>query len=218
MNVVKNRSRPVDHVPELSRIGSLTVLVDEGFLKRSLSEGCKARVMAAVPGSMIIVTGPLGAGKSTVARMVADHLDSSALLIGSGFHHFIHKGYRPLWQVVIDATAAAAAAYGVGGYLAVVDGIIGPWFLERWLRNLPNELPVHYVVLRPSEEVAPQRAIERTGDKDLVDPDPVTFMHQVFVERGGLDDHALDSSNLTAEETTSKVVDLLAKDRLLLAR
>ena len=62
---------------------------------------------------------------------------------------------------------------------------------------------MHYVVLRPSREVALQRATERTEHTDLVDPEPVTFMHQVFVERGGLDEHVLDSSNLTAEETAS---------------
>ena len=158
--------------------------------------------------------------------MVADHFDHSVLIVGDDFHHAIRRGYVPPWktesehqnEVVVDATAAAAAVYARGGYLVVVDGIIGPWFLERWLSHLSHELPVHYVVLRPSEEVALQRAIERTGDQDLVNSEPVTFMHQVFVESGGLDDHVLDSSNLTAEQTASKVLELVSAGLLLLAR
>jgi cytidylate kinase len=191
-----------------------------------MDPGWKTWAVAATSGSMIIVTGPPGAGKSTVARMVADHFDHSVLIVGDDFHHAIRRGYVPPWEaeserqneVVIDATAAAAAAYAHGGYLVVVDGIIGPWFLERWLSHLPTAVPVHYVILRPSKEVALRRAMERTGDRDLVNPDPVTFMHEVFVQRGGSDNHVLDSSNLTAEQTASNVLELCSEGRLLLAR
>jgi hypothetical protein len=100
----------------------------------------------------------------------------------------------------------------------VVDGIIGPWFLERWLGHLSDEVQVHYIVLLPSKDVALQRAMERTGDRDLVNPAPVTFMHQEFVKRGGSDNHVLDSSNLTAEQTASMVLDFFAEGRLLLVR
>ena len=102
------------------------------------------------------------------------------------FHHYIRRGYIAPWRaesehqnkVVIDSTAVATSSYALGGYLVVVEGIIGPWFVERWLSHVQDELPVHYIILRPSEGVALRHAAERTDHTDLIDPDPVTFMHQ----------------------------------------
>jgi hypothetical protein len=51
-----------------------------------------------------------------------------------------------------------------------------------------------------------------------VNPDPVIFMHRVYVKRGGSNNYVLDSSNLTAEQTASKVLEFYFEGRLLLAR
>ena len=77
---------------------------------------------------------------------------------------------------------------------------------------------MHYIILCLSKEIALRRAIERTGETDLVNPEPIAFMHQVFTERGGLEGHILDSSNLTAEETASDVLTVVSEGHNLLAR
>jgi hypothetical protein len=61
--------------------------------------------------------------------------------------------------VVIDALASAAITYARGGYHHVVlDGITGPWFLDRLLRRArTGQIEVGYVVLRPTQAVAAQR-------------------------------------------------------------
>jgi hypothetical protein len=72
---------------------------------------------------------------------VADASGLSVHLQGDAFWRFIRGGYVPPWQpdswaqneVVIDALAAAAVTYADGGYLVVLDGIVGPWFLDRLL-------------------------------------------------------------------------------------
>jgi len=175
---------------------------------------------------MLIVTGPPGAGKTTVSSLLAARFERSVVLRGDDFFHFIHRGYVAPWQpdsqhqneVVIDATAAAAAQYCAGGYVVVVDAIVGPWFLDRWCAQVPEAVAVHYVILQPNKEVAARRASGRRGRDDLVDPVPVALMHDAFASRGGRHANVVDSSSHTPEETASVVAAQADAGLLLLPR
>ena len=50
--------------------------------------------------------------------------------------------------VVIEAFLEAAKRYVRGGYDVIVDGIVGPWFLEPWLNIVQEHYEVHYIVLK----------------------------------------------------------------------
>jgi hypothetical protein len=113
-------------------------------------------------GWLIVLTGPPGAGKTTVAAILAQRYTPAVHLHSDDFWRFIRNGAIPPYlpeaheqnSVVISALAGAAATYTAGGYHVIVDGIVGPWFVDRFCAALdPAPGQVHYVVLvrrRPS--------------------------------------------------------------------
>jgi broad-specificity NMP kinase len=166
--------------------------------------------MALVTAPILLVTGPPGAGKSTVAKLLARRWARAVHLHTDDFYAWVVSGYVDPWKpeaqaqnvALISAMAAAAARIAAAGYQVVVDGILGPWFLDPW-RELSE--PVAYVVLRPSVDVAEQRAAAR-GDHPLKDLSVVGVMHAAFADLGALESHALDTSSMAPAETADEVL------------
>ena len=194
--------------------------------------------MNVAAGPLIVVTGPPGAGKTTVARLVADVLDPSVHLPADEFWRFIRSGYVAPWRpesraqnaIVIDAVSSGAVIYAVGGYHVVLDGIIGPWFLDRLLaRASTDQVDVHYVVLRPARTVAAQRVRGRPEDElterhEAIaslrpeDPGAVARMYREFSALGPYEKHVIDTSVMSAQETAEVVRKLVATGRVRLSR
>lgn len=115
--------------------------------------GSKTREDVAV-GELLVATGPPGAGKSTVATVLAAGFSCSALVAGDQFFAFINQGYVAPWLaeaeaqncVVIDAAAAATGRLAGGAYKVGYDGVITPSSVAEFAAAC--EVPrLHYAIL-----------------------------------------------------------------------
>jgi hypothetical protein len=119
--------------------------------------------------SIIILTGPVGAGKSTVAKeLITSSRDPMAYIEGDTFWSFIakgaesHKRYNN-FKMIMRSMTAAAVPYALSGYEVLLDFSIPPWFLDTAIKIAQlREVPLDYVVLQPSETVCAARAAART--------------------------------------------------------
>lgn len=138
-------------------------------------------------GSLLVVTGPPGAGKSTVARILAERFEPSVLVEGDAFFGFLARGAIEPWlpaaneqnEIVTRAAAVAAGRYAGGGYETVYDGMVGPWFLPTFARETGLER-IHYVILLPSVDRCLERVATRQGH-GFSDEAATRKMHHEFL-------------------------------------
>lgn len=174
---------------------------------------------------VLILTGPPGAGKSTVAAILAARSDSAVHLEADLFFSFIRSGYVEPWRpesheqngLVMRIVSEAAASYAAAGYFTIVDGIVIPrWYLDP-LREVITAagLAVAYAVLRPSLPICISRIDAREGGP-LAEPAVIEQLWDEFAELGELERNVVEIDGERPEEAADAIDRLLGDGKLTL--
>jgi chloramphenicol 3-O-phosphotransferase len=172
--------------------------------------------------SVIVITGVMAAGKSTVAELVAQRLPRSAHVRGDAFRRMIVSGRAEMTPEQSDEatrqlhlryamSAAIADGYAQHGFTAVVqDVIIGP-DLQLYVDYIATR-PCHVVVLAPSPDIVELR--EHGRGKSGYGDWTVAALDKALrndTPRLGL---WLDTSTQTPEQTADEVLARLSESMI----
>jgi adenylylsulfate kinase-like enzyme len=165
--------------------------------------------------SIILITGIMASGKSTVAQALAKRLEKSVHLRGDVFRRMIVNGRAEMetdfsesaWEQLrlrYRLAATSARMYCAAGFMVVYQDVILGAVLSEVVDMLREQRALHVIVLCPSPQVVAQREAGRgkVGYSSWT-PDALDHELRFNTPRIGL---WLDTSNLSVEETVDAIL------------
>jgi shikimate kinase len=169
------------------------------------------------PGTLLLLTGSPGCGKTTVAPLVADRHEPSACLDLDWFFATLQRGAIEPWRpeshtqnrVVLHAAAEAVAAFAAGGYFTVGEGILYPFMLDLFAAACePKAVSINYAVLRAPIGVVQQRVQDRRSEPTTWRgwrPQVVDDLWAQFEREGVGERHRVDSGTRSPDEVADEI-------------
>jgi predicted ABC-type ATPase len=182
---------------------------------------------------IVIISGPPGAGKSTVCEALCQRYDRTVHLTTDDMYGWIRMGYIAPWKpgsmrqnmMVSRSAARAATAFAQEQYGVFVDGVIGPLHLPLYIEEMRVAgVPVHYAVLLPPVEETMRRARVRAEtdgharaqyEQQAQDGKMLARVHAMFADTASLPGWTLDNSDMTAEQTADAVMEACSRGECL---
>ncbi len=171
---------------------------------------------------IVVVSGVMAAGKSTVSQLLAERFSRAVHLRGDEFRRVVVRGRvdmspqgepEAVRQMSLRHTIAARTAnlYAAAGFSVVVQDVFVGASLRTFLDQL--DAPVSLVMLAPDVSVVMQREAERvkTGYGELWS---IRDFHQKVREETPRIGLWLDSSQQSPDETVAAIIDRLPEARV----
>lgn len=176
-------------------------------------------------GLVLIVTGPCGAGKSTVAREWCSRFARAAHVAVDLLRHMVVSGHaspvpgesdpeeaRRQGDLARLNACALARNFAAAGFDVVIDDVLEqPDELDAYLAEL-WELDVAFVTLLPDAETLRHRD-EARGDEQRMG-DRAAQLHAVFSSNGETRGLRLDTAAWDAEQTVDAIIERLDEARI----
>ena len=157
---------------------------------------------------LYIITGPAGAGKSTISRKIAESKSKSVLIEGDDIYHQVVGGYVQawkqgnhldiFWKICIDMIDI----YLSNGYTVVFNYIVNPENIKA-LQDKFKEYKIKFIILITDEGTLLSRDKERPKDCQMGER-CLTLLNN-FKNKNYNKNNFLDTSNLSVNETLEEI-------------